>query len=252
MKSCCKYPDLPFANTKKKTHTFMLFFSGSIPTERRGKLVMETKDSNENANVETDGKIGSSDISNSKDDEYGKNVSYETDGTAVYTDPKTNYKYKWCSDKNDWIAMESPTENEHYRWCSESNKWIPKENVPSTETETEYYKWDAEKKEWIPKADGVTYAVDDDGLRTYTDKDGSVFFWDTEKKAWFPKIDDDFMAVYQMNYGYTDNTDSKDEDVTEELEEEKVVEEKISEKDIAGAKRKAQEASEYSFFLIIL
>lgn len=177
---------------------------------------------------------------NSRDeDEYGKHVSYEADGTAIYTDPKTNYKYKWCTEKNDWVALETPTENEHYRWCSESNKWIPKESV----SENEFYKWDAEKNEWVPKAEGITYGIDRDGQRTYTDKDGAVFFWDTEKKAWFPKIDDDFMAIYQMNYGYSEQPSaSQEKDVPkEEVKEEKTP---VEEKTVVG-KRKAQEASEY-------
>lgn len=29
---------------------------------------------------------------------------------------------------------------------------------------------------------------------------------DSNKKAWFPRIDDDFLAIYQMNYGFIDNT----------------------------------------------
>ena len=33
--------------------------------------------------------------------------------------------------------------------------------------------------------------------------DGMVYEWDAAKNAWFPRIDDDFMAVYQMNYGFT-------------------------------------------------
>ncbi|XP_031595008.2 HIV Tat-specific factor 1 [Oreochromis aureus] len=39
---------------------------------------------------------------------------------------------------------------------------------------------------------------------TYTDpEDGTVYDWDHEKKAWFPKITEDFMAAYQANYGFT-------------------------------------------------
>ena len=33
--------------------------------------------------------------------------------------------------------------------------------------------------------------------------DGMVYEWDKAKNAWFPRIDEDFMAVYQMNYGFT-------------------------------------------------
>ena len=42
------------------------------------------------------------------------------------------------------------------------------------------------------------------GITTYTDgSDGVVYELDEAKNAWFPKIDEDFMAVYQMNYGFT-------------------------------------------------
>ncbi|XP_028412564.1 HIV Tat-specific factor 1 homolog [Dendronephthya gigantea] len=39
--------------------------------------------------------------------------------------------------------------------------------------------------------------------RVYTDpNDGTQYEWDDQKRAWFPKIDEDFIAVYQMNYGF--------------------------------------------------
>ena len=42
------------------------------------------------------------------------------------------------------------------------------------------------------------------GVTTYTDaNDGVVYELDEAKNAWFPKIDEDFMAVYQLNYGFT-------------------------------------------------
>ena len=42
------------------------------------------------------------------------------------------------------------------------------------------------------------------GVQLYKDaNDGMVYEWDKSKNAWFPRIDEDFMAVYQMNYGFT-------------------------------------------------
>lgn len=58
---------------------------------------------------------------------------------------------------------------------------------------------------------------DDDEGATYLDpSDGTVYEWDAEKRGWFPKVDDDFLAAYQMNYGFTaaveeNVTDNKDE-----------------------------------------
>ncbi|XP_055847163.1 uncharacterized protein LOC129912777 [Episyrphus balteatus] len=218
------------------------------------------------------------------DEQYADHVTYTEDGTAIYVDPKTQHKYKWCPAKNDWIAFDgettnptanddeneetnkktNPYENEHYRWCSETNQWIPKNTSTSSSsslTETEHYRWDAEKNEWImknqvPSLDDVTYGYED-GVRIYTDKDGMVFFWDEDKKAWFPKIDDDFLAKYQMSYGFIDNTSApasdsvdaekvrKEEEEMKKIELEKMAEE-IKKNDAAavaaaggGVKRKA-------------
>lgn len=185
------------------------------------------------------------------DDQYAKHVTYTADGTAIYTDPKTNYKYKWCNKANNWIPNDdtrdtsaNPYENEHYKWCTETQKWIPKQTQV---TETEHYKWDSEKNEWVAKVkpnmiegDGnqreIVYEIDDEGQRTYTDKDGTVFFWDEDKSAWFPKIDDDFMARYQMSYGFIDNTSASEKE-KEELERVQAVEkEKELAKMVAEAK----------------
>lgn len=150
---------------------------------------------------------------------YEEHVTYAADGGAIYTDPSTKQKYKWCNTQNNWQPLSEEEassagnlyENEHYKWCHETQKWLPKQSNP-TNTETEHYKWDEKQQKWLPKqtqsapGQDVVYGVDENGDRTYTDKDGAVFFWDASKSAWFPKIDDDFMARYQMNYGFIDNT----------------------------------------------
>lgn len=150
--------------------------------------------------------------------EYAQHITYNDKGVAIYTDPSTNYQYQFDKESNQWVPISSENsastdqyENEYYRWCHETNEWILKDNVEppkTTETENEFYKWDAIKNQWIPKTTSAENCVSEykDGVHTYTDKDGVVFFWDDTKNAWFPKIDDDFMAVYQMNYGFVDNT----------------------------------------------
>ncbi|XP_040179688.1 HIV Tat-specific factor 1 [Rana temporaria] len=41
---------------------------------------------------------------------------------------------------------------------------------------------------------------------TFTDpSDGTEYEWDHDKKAWFPKITEDFMAIYQANYGFSED-----------------------------------------------
>uniref|UniRef100_A0AAG5DF39 17S U2 SnRNP complex component HTATSF1 n=1 Tax=Anopheles atroparvus TaxID=41427 RepID=A0AAG5DF39_ANOAO len=157
-------------------------------------------------------------------DQYAEHVTYNAAGDAIYTDPATKYQYRWCKEKSEWVPLasatepdgsggapsENPFENEHYRWCHEKKEWIPKQKNP---TETEFYRWDEATGKWIPKEQPASGKGDqdrdygyEDGVHTYRDKDGAVYFWDTERKAWFPKVDDDFMAIYQLNYGFIDNT----------------------------------------------
>ncbi|KAJ8919756.1 hypothetical protein NQ315_006285 [Exocentrus adspersus] len=65
------------------------------------------------------------------------------------------------------------------------------------------YQWDDNKQEWALR-NNVTYGFEND-THVYTDSDGAKYFWDKEKNAWFPKVDDDFMARYQMSYGFVNN-----------------------------------------------
>lgn len=183
--------------------------------------------------------------------DYEQHVSYAADGGAIYTDPSTKQKYKWCNTQNNWQPLsvdEAATagnlyENEHYKWCHEKQQWIPKQTNP-TSTETEHYKWDEEQQKWLPKqtqsapGQDIVYGVDENGDRTKTDKDGAVFFWDASKSAWFPKIDDDFMARYQMNYGFIDNTSAGER----EKEEREAAEAKRKEEQLKRMTAEAQAA----------
>lgn len=182
-----------------------------------------------NENIEIESKLKEVESNTTHEDEtpvslsdngkqYEEHITYNEKGEAIYTDPATSYKYIWSNDENNWVpqntvdgAADNPYENEHYRWCHETNKWIPKQQTQTTETENEFYKWDAEQNKWIPKAniENVTYGFEDN-VHTYTDKDGVKFFWDETKKAWFPKIDDNFMAYYQMSYGFNTNEENSD------------------------------------------
>uniref|UniRef100_A0A1Y1KVP4 Uncharacterized protein n=1 Tax=Photinus pyralis TaxID=7054 RepID=A0A1Y1KVP4_PHOPY len=89
-----------------------------------------------------------------------------------------------------------------------------------TDPESKYqYTWSTEKEEWVLR-DSRTYGFEDD-THTYTDSDGVKYFWDTQKNAWFPKLDDEFMAMYQLNYGFVQNEQAPpkaDEVITKEVE----------------------------------
>lgn len=85
----------------------------------------------------------------------------------------------------------------------------------------EQYTWDKKAKAWTPResseSSGRVYSYEND-THVYTEADGSKSFWDDEKKAWIPKVDDDFLAFYQMSYGFVDNTSKEDEKDKKEKE----------------------------------
>ncbi|CAK1553324.1 unnamed protein product [Leptosia nina] len=94
------------------------------------------------------------------------------------------------------------------------------------------YKWNKTTNAWDPQAgsevSGRQYTYEDD-THVYIEPDGSKFFWDDEKKAWIPKVDDDFLAFYQMSYGFVDNA-KKEADGVEKK--------KLEKKQDSGLKRK--------------
>uniref|UniRef100_A0A182YPV3 RRM domain-containing protein n=1 Tax=Anopheles stephensi TaxID=30069 RepID=A0A182YPV3_ANOST len=194
---------------------------GEKQVDESGEKEKQTPDDNTDTSTSKAGK-----------DQYAEHVTYNEAGEAIYTDPATKYQYRWCKEKSEWVPrdgqappsgtagetpVDNPYENEHYRWCHEKKEWIPKQQTP---TETEFYRWDKEAQKWVPKEQPKAPSEEDtsaqqdrqygyeDGVHTYKDKDGAVYFWDDERKAWFPKVDDDFMAMYQLNYGFIDNTGS--------------------------------------------
>merc|ERR1712083_170370 len=61
------------------------------------------------------------------------------------------------------------------------------------------------KRKCQPGWTKLNYFTDPEtGTQMYKDpNDGMTYEWDTTKKAWFPKINEDFLAQYQMNYGFT-------------------------------------------------
>lgn len=97
------------------------------------------------------------------------------------------------------------------------------------------YTWDQKTNSWTPKpgseVPGRVYSYEND-THIYTDADGSKSFWDEEKKAWLPKVDEDFLAHYQMSYGFIDNTSKEDE------ESKKKEKEKLPKEQNSGVKRK--------------
>ncbi|XP_011300274.1 HIV Tat-specific factor 1 homolog [Fopius arisanus] len=174
--------------------------------------------------------------------DYEKHLSYEGD-VCIYTEPGTGRKLVWDKEKNSWEPQVSENPMENYEFDG-------KNYVYTDKTSNVTYKFDQERKEWVVKEDrgsgpevaapGGTYGFEDD-THTYTDpSDGSVYMWDREKSAWFPKIDDDFMARYQMSYGFTDSN-ARVPSPTAPKVDEKAKKEADKELKKAEAKRKATE-----------
>ncbi|KAF6211689.1 hypothetical protein GE061_012203, partial [Apolygus lucorum] len=132
--------------------------------------------------------------------------NYEVkNGCYYYTDSNSGVRYKWNTGTNNWDVTEAATRKVN-------------ENDDIEEFDEDDDTVDREVKKNVARqdmSDGI-YGMDGDH-RTYTDpKDGTVYVWDTEKNAWFPKVDDDFLAQYQMNYGFTDSSTVQEEKETTE------------------------------------
>jgi HIV Tat-specific factor 1 len=220
----------------------------AVPTATSTTDLMSSSENMNNENREKELSAAAAEKAEQTKSPSAENVTYKEDGTAIYTDPATKFQYEWDKEKNEWAPSKStesssagdPYENEHFRWCHETNKWIRKD--------TEFYKWNEETESWIPKTASSQVTELKDGVHTYTDKDGIVFFWDTEKNAWFPKIDDDFMAVYQMNYGFVDNTTEAAKPPVESDKTEKPDEEAAGSVESGGGAKKRKHPDQPKWF----
>lgn len=167
----------------------------------------------------------------SKDGKPPGEQNYEFDGdTYTYTDSSTGLKYKWDKEKNKWI---SKTNNTNVEKPKGSKKNLSEENIEENDTDEE-----EEKDKNVARQDMSSGHYGFDGENhTYTDpKDGAVYFWDRSKNAWFPKVDDDFMARYQMSYGFVENQSDTDKEKEKEAN---------PKPDPSEAKRKAQDPPQW-------
>jgi len=167
-------------------------------------------------------------------------VSDSDESAHTYIDKETNITYHWDTHQQEWQPecqdMDETERNANdsvwdkkfltYRcsdpvsggdlfWDQENSTWVSKEEIlknkgkrKHTSSEEEFDTDEEEEKE-VRKKDPSTLGTYDEasGTYTYTDpNDGVKYEWDQEKGAYFPKVDEDFMAEYQMNYGFIDNT----------------------------------------------
>jgi len=152
-----------------------------------------SNDENSWVNAKTGEKQGSTASVGASVSDIQKNYKMEG-GTYVYVDRLTNKKHKWNLETNEWDVVENDE-------ASEDDESEEDENMSEEERKARQYR----KRKAAPGWDQANYTKDPDtGVTTYKDpNDGMVYEYDETKKAWFPKIDNDFMAVYQLNYGFT-------------------------------------------------
>lgn len=187
-------------------------FENVSPSDSKCVTAASEKESQESAIVNVPETIAFEIVSeeNKSKDCTLVNTEYAVTNSSETPDPNSQNSDDDQISKND-KDVESPetskysAKNVHY----EGDKAIYTD--PSSGCQ---YEWNKEKEEWSLRS-SVSYGFEDD-THTYTDTDGTKFFWDKEKHAWFPKITDDFMAQYQMNYGFSEEAKSSTQEKTKE------------------------------------
>lgn len=162
--------------------------------------------------------------SNDVSSDYSKHLTYEGD-LCIYTEPETGNKLVWNAQENKWIPKDK-TENENNSEIMKNYEFDGNNYIYTDKTTNIAYKFDQDKNEWVVKDDtkksegnsgedakgaddqASTTSLSNNSVKSQTDND-IEYFWDSEKNAWFPKVDDDFMAIYQMNYGFVDPNTTK-------------------------------------------
>ena len=176
------------------------------------------------------------------DNKVETSPQYTTDpktGETIYEDPHTKAVYVLDKEQNTWkpksgesnaSSQETPqydfdgktylhtdANGVKHRWDLENKTWVKMEDdtaKPESESESEEddSTTDEDRKRRMmrkrkaqPGWDSTKYTKDPlTGATLYNDpNDGMTYEWDQEKKAWFPRINEDFIAQYQMNYGFT-------------------------------------------------
>ena len=174
------------------------------------------------------------DETNSMGADYSKD---KTTNEIVYTCPLTKIEYVLNSDKTGWVLRPGKPHFDgstyrykdsngiQYKWDLEGKTWVKDEDKVAADPNSQEENADEEESE---EDDNTTdedrrrrqyrkrkaapgwgmqkrvYSTDPEtGAQLCKEPDGTEYEWDTKKKAWFPRTNEDFMAQYQMNYGFT-------------------------------------------------
>ncbi|XP_068202166.1 17S U2 SnRNP complex component HTATSF1 [Palaemon carinicauda] len=126
-----------------------------------------------------------------KQEESMKWYFHQGDDT-FYRDKVSDVVYRFNKEKNEWEVFEGKLKKKRARINAD-----------------EEFDTDDDSDEEIctgsaPPGARNDPSIDYDGY-VYTKRDPSdnmVYEWDTTRRAWFPKLDEDFMATYQLSYGF--------------------------------------------------
>lgn len=132
---------------------------------------------------------------------------YEFDGQTYGYTNADGTKFKWNLETKIWERqenLEGEANSKDPSSESESELESETDEKPISEEEKKRRAYRKRKAQpgWGQKSN---YIQDpESGAQLYRDpKDGMMYEWDRDKNAWFPRIDEDFMAQYQLSYGFT-------------------------------------------------
>jgi len=124
------------------------------------------------------------------------NYKYDSEG-YFYVDRLTMVRHRWSQEDGVWKEAGKVEDDEE----EESEE---EENMTAEEVKARQYRKRKAAPWFQPQQDKKIEKDPVTGVSMYTDPaDGVVYELDPVKNAWFPKIDDEFMANYQINYGFT-------------------------------------------------
>ncbi|XP_071518003.1 17S U2 SnRNP complex component HTATSF1-like isoform X2 [Panulirus ornatus] len=117
---------------------------------------------------------------------------YEGD-SVFYRDNTSNTVYKLHKEKNEWEIFEGKLKKSRPH-IDDVEEFDTDEDEDSEESNSGLVPPGANSDPNI-SYDGVTYTKLDPS-------DSMMYEWDANRRAWFPKVDEDFMATYQLSYGF--------------------------------------------------
>ncbi|RXG69191.1 HIV Tat-specific factor 1-like protein [Armadillidium vulgare] len=156
--------------------------------------------------------------------------------STFYRDNLSNKVFKLNKETNEWEEYKKRRKRKVQSTEEEEFDTDESEEEVSSEEEGDGSAPPGYQTDPSIKFDGTSYTKHDSA-------DDMTYEWDPARKAWFPKLDDDFMATYQLSYGFNpDGTKNEnplkfDDDVDDEDEEKKDKQKKKQPKDAKDSEK---------------